>query len=128
MFEVFHPSDRSLFEDYKAGATYLCGSFSISEDEIIALPSSMIRSPCTSIRRSRPATLRRGHRQRLAHYGMRHAVVVENFLPHDTQSPGRRRTALVRPVRPRDTLTLHITVSEARRSRPSLIAGCFTRL
>ena len=37
MFEVFStPTTDRFLEDYKEGATYLCGSFTISEDEIIA--------------------------------------------------------------------------------------------
>jgi acyl dehydratase len=45
-------------------------------------------------------------------------LVVENFLPHDNlASPGVDELRWLRPVRPGDALTLHITVREARRSR-----------
>jgi acyl dehydratase len=120
MFEVFStpPTDRFL-EDYKAGATYLCGSFSISEDEIIAFakqydPQPMHVDPSFAAKGPFGEVIASGwHTMACA---MR--LVVENFLPHDNLvSPGVDELRWLRPVRPRDTLTLHITVSEARRSR-----------
>jgi acyl dehydratase len=120
MFEVFstRPTDRFL-EDYKAGATYLCGSFSISEDEIIAFakqydPQPMHVDPAFAAKGPFGEVIASGwHTMACA---MR--LVVENFLPHDNLvSPGVDELRWLRPVRPRDTLTLHVTVSEARRSR-----------
>jgi acyl dehydratase len=45
-------------------------------------------------------------------------LVVENFLPHNgLAAPGIDELRWPAPVRPGDTLTLHATVQEARRSR-----------
>jgi acyl dehydratase len=45
-------------------------------------------------------------------------LVVENFLPHNgLAAPGIDELRWPRPVHPGDTLTLHATVQEARRSR-----------
>jgi acyl dehydratase len=120
MFEVFStpPTDRFL-EDYKAGATYQCGSFTISRDEIIAFakrydPQPMHVDPEFAANGPFGEVIASGwHTVSCA---MR--LVVENFLPYDNLvSPGVDELRWLRPVRPGDTLTLHITVREARRSR-----------
>jgi hypothetical protein len=55
MFEVFStPSTDRFLEDYKAGATYQCGSFSISEDEIIAFAKQYDPQSMHSIPTPRP--------------------------------------------------------------------------
>lgn len=120
MFEVFStpPTDRFL-EDYKAGATYQCGSFTISRDEIIAFakrydPQPMHVDPEFAAKGPFGEVIASGwHTVSCA---MR--LVVENFLPYDNLvSPGVDELRWLCPVRPGDTLTLHITVREARRSR-----------
>jgi acyl dehydratase len=120
MFEVFStpPTDRFL-EDYTVGATYVCGSFTVTEDEIIQFatlydPQTMhinrdlaAKGPFGGIIASGWHTIARTMR-----------LVVENFLPHDgLAAPGIDELRWPRPVRPGDTLTLHATVQEARRSR-----------
>jgi acyl dehydratase len=120
MFEVFStPSTDRFLEDYKAGATYLCGSFTISEDEIIAFakrydPQPMHVDPDFAAQGPFGEVIASGwHTVACA---MR--LVVGNFLPHDNLvSPGVDELRWLRPVRPGDTLTLHVTVTEARRSR-----------
>jgi acyl dehydratase len=45
-------------------------------------------------------------------------LLVKNFLPYDNlASPGIDELRWLRPIRPGDTLTLQVTVREARRSR-----------
>src|SRR5471030_1169106 len=120
MFEVFHtpPTDR-FFEDYTAGATYLCGSFSVTADEIIAFasqydpqmmhvnPDLAAKGPFGEVIASGWHTVARTMR-----------LVVENFLPHNgLAAPGIDELRWPRPVHPGDTLTVHATVQEARRSR-----------
>jgi acyl dehydratase len=120
MFEDFPttPADR-CFEDYAVGATYVCGSFTITEDEIIGFASlydpqvmhvdraGASRGPFGGIIASGWHTVARTMR-----------LVVENFLPHDgLAAPGIDELRWPRPVRPGDTLTLHATVQDARRSR-----------
>ncbi len=120
MFEIFStlPTDRCL-EDYKEGATYLCGSFTIGEDEIIAFarqydPQPMHVDPVFAANGPFGAVIASGWHT--VSRAMR--LVVENFLPYDNlASPGIDELRWLRPVRPGDTLTLHVTVKEARRSR-----------
>ncbi|MEA2744172.1 MAG: hypothetical protein QOG73_496 [Acetobacteraceae bacterium] len=120
MFEVFPtpPTDR-FFEDYTQGATYICGSFTLTEDEIVAFarqydPQMMhvdrelaAKGPFGEIIASGWHTIARTMR-----------LVVDNFLPHNgLAAPGIDELRWPRPVRPGDALTLHATVQEARRSR-----------
>jgi acyl dehydratase len=120
MFEVFStpPTDR-FFEDYRKGATYLLGSFTLTEEEIITFASEYdpqkmhtdralsAQGPFGGVIASGWHTIARTMR-----------LVVENFLPHhNLPSPGIDELRWLRPVRPGDTLTLQITVQQARRSR-----------
>lgn len=120
MFEAFPtpPSDR-FFEDYIEGATYVCGSFTMTEDDIIAFatlydPQMMhidrrlaAEGPFGGIIASGWDTVARAMR-----------VFVDSFLPHNgLAAPGIDELRWPRPVRPGDTLTLHATVQQARRSR-----------
>jgi acyl dehydratase len=120
MFEVFStpPGDR-FFEDYTVGATYVCGSFSVTEDEIIAFakrydPQAMHIDRRLAAEGSFGEVIASGwHTVALA---MRR--LVENFLPHNgLAAPGIDELRWPRPVHPGDTLTLHVTVEQARRSR-----------
>jgi acyl dehydratase len=120
MFDVFStPTTDRFLEDYTVGATYICGSFTITEDEIIGFashydpqpmhvdPDAAAEGPFGTVIASGWHTVARAMR-----------LIVENFLPLDNlPSPGVDELRWVRPVRPGDTLTLHVTVQEARRSR-----------
>jgi acyl dehydratase len=120
MFDVFStPTTDRFLEDYTVGATYICGSFTITEDEIIGFashydpqpmhvdPDAAAEGPFGTVIASGWHTVARAMR-----------LIVENFLPLDNlPSPGVGELRWVRPVRPGDTLTLHVTVQEARRSR-----------
>jgi acyl dehydratase len=112
------PTDR-YFEDYTVGATYICGSFTMTEDEIIQFatlydPQMMhidrdlaAQGPFGEVIASGWHTIAKTMR-----------LVVENFLPHNgLAAPGVDELRWPRPVRPGDTLTLHATIQEARRSR-----------
>lgn len=112
------PSDRS-FEDYVVGATYECGSFVLSQDEIIAFasdydpqvmhtdPALAARGPFGGVIASGWHTIARAMR-----------LLVENFLPYDgLAAPGIDELRWLRPVRPDEELTLFVTVQQARRSR-----------
>ena len=120
MFDVFPtpPTDR-FFEDYTVGATYVCGSFTVTEDEIIQF-ASRYDPQVMHIDRNLAATgpfggiIARGWHT----VARTMRLVVDNFLPHDgLAAPGIDELRWPRPVRPGDTLTLHATVQEARRSR-----------
>jgi acyl dehydratase len=112
------PTDR-CFEDYTVSATYVCGSFTVTEDEIIQF-ASMYDPQAMHIDRDLAA---RGPFGEVIASGW-HTVartmrlVVENFLPRNgLAAPGIDELRWPRPVRPGDTLTLHATVEQARRSR-----------
>jgi acyl dehydratase len=120
MFEVFStPPTNRCFEDYVVGATYVCGTFSVSEQEIIEFarqydPQAMhtdrdlaADGPFGEIIASGWHTI-----------ALTMRLLVDNFLPHNgLAAPGIDELRWPRPVRPRDTLTVHATIQQARRSR-----------
>jgi acyl dehydratase len=120
MSEVFStpPQDR-FFEDYVVGATYVCGSFKLSEDEIIAF-ASRYDPQMMHIDRDLAASGPFGGIIASGWHTIAAAMrlMVDNFLPHNgLAAPGIDELRWPRPVRPNETLTLHATVQEARRSR-----------
>jgi len=120
MFQVFStpPTDR-FFEDYVVGGTYVCGSFSMTEEAIIDFasrydPQMMHIDRALAARGPFGEVIASGwHTMALT---MR--LVVEQFLPHNgLAAPGIDTLRWPAPVRPGDTLTVHATVQVARRSR-----------
>lgn len=120
MFDSFTtlPTDR-FFEDYTVGATYVCGSFTMTQDEIIDFatrydPQTMhidrelaVEGPFGEVIASGWHTVSKTMR-----------LVVDNFLPHNgLAAPGIDELRWPVPVRPGDVLTLHATIQDARRSR-----------
>lgn len=112
------PADR-CFEDYTVGATYICGSFTLTEDEIIQFarqydPQTMhidrqlaAEGPFCKVIASGWHTVARAMR-----------LLVDNFLPQNgLAAPGIDELRWPRPVYPGDTLTLHATIQQARRSQ-----------
>ena len=120
MFKDFStPTTDRFLEDYTVGATYVCGSFTVTEQEIVDFaghydPQAMhldlhlaAEGPFGEIIASGWHTVARTMR-----------LLVENFLPQNgLAAPGIDELRWPRPVRPGDTLTLHVTVQQARRSR-----------
>ncbi len=113
------PPDNRFFEDYTEGATYLCGSVTVSEDDIVRFaaaydPQAMHVDRLLAAKGPFGGVIASGwHTVALI---MR--LFVENFLPHNgLPSPGVDELRWTLPVRPGDTLTLRATVTEARRSR-----------
>lgn len=120
MSEVFStPTADRFFEDYKLGATYVLGSFTVTEAEIISFasqydpqvmhtdPRLAAEGPFGEVIASGWHTVSRSMR-----------LLVENFLPFNgLAAPGIDELRWPRPVRPGDTLTLQATIQDARRSR-----------
>jgi acyl dehydratase len=112
------PKER-FFEDYTIGATYPCGSFSLSEAEIVEFavrydPQVMHTDPVLAARGPFGQVIASGWHT----IGMVMQRLVENFLPHNgLASPGIDELRWIRPVRPGDTLIVQVTVTDARRSR-----------
>jgi len=120
MFEVFTtPASDRFFEDYTVGGTYVLGTFSVTEDEIIAFarhydPQMMhidrdlaAKGPFGELIASGWHTV-----------GLTMRLVVDQFLPHNgLAAPGIDELRWPRPVRPGDLLTVHATIQQARLSR-----------
>jgi len=112
------PEER-FFEDYTIGATYPCGSFSLTEAEIIEFavrydPQVMHVDPVLAAQGPFGQVIASGWHT----IGMVMQRLVKNFLPHNgLASPGIDELRWIRPVRPGDTLTVQVTVTDARRSR-----------
>ena len=120
MFEVFStPAEERFFEDYTVGATYVCGSFTVTEEEIIGFatrydPQMMHVDPRLAADGPFGAVIASGWHTVAC--SMR--LLVDNFLPRNgLAAPGVDELRWPRPVRPGDTLTVRVTVEQARRSR-----------
>ncbi len=120
MIEVFStpPTDR-FFEDYTLGATYVLGTFTVTEADIVAFASAYdpqamhtdrdraAQGPFGSVIASGWHTVALSMR-----------LLVDNFLPFDgLAAPGVDELRWSKPVRPGDRLTLQATILAARRSR-----------
>jgi acyl dehydratase len=108
------------FEDYVPGLTVDCGSFSISEAEIIAFAKEYDPQPF----HVDPVGAADGPFGGLIASGWQTTSLmmrglVENFLDGQTSlgAAGVDEIRWPRPVRPGDTLHVRATVAEARRSR-----------
>lgn len=123
------PHDR-FFEDYQQGAVYDCGSFSLTEQEMIEFASRYdpqmmhvdrdlaAKGPFGQIIASGWHTISAGMR-----------LLVDNFLPHNgLAAPGIDELRWHLPVRPNETLTVTVEVLEARRSRSKPDRGLLSML
>jgi acyl dehydratase len=120
MDAVFNtPATDRYFEDYQVGATYQLGSVTVSQDEIIAFarlydPQEMHINPELAAQGPFGEVIASGW-QTIA-LTMRR--LVDNFLPHNgLAAPGIDEVRWPRPVRPGDTLSVRVTIEQARRSR-----------
>jgi acyl dehydratase len=119
MTQVFAtpPTDR-FFEDYEVGATYDCGSVAITQPEIIAFasiydPQAMHVDPGLAEAGPFGGIIASGWQT----MGLTMQLVVKSYLPHNgLVAPGVDEVRWVRPVRPGDTLSVRVTVTDARRS------------
>ncbi len=120
MFEVFStPAAGRCFEDYAVGATYVCGCFNVTEPEIIQF-ASLYDPQMMHVDRDLAAKGPFGGVIASGWHTVAGAMrlLVDNFLPHNgLAAPGIDELRWPRPVRPGDTLTVHATVQEARRSQ-----------
>ena len=107
------------FDDYLPGATYDCGSVSVSEDEIVSFARQFDPQPFHVDR----AAAARGPFGGLIASGWHTAALVmrqlvDHYLPEEASlgSPGLDEMRWPDPVRPGDTLRVRASVVEARRS------------
>lgn len=128
MLTTLPPAGDRHFEDYPVGAVFDLGTFTLSEDDIVAFaarydPQSM------HVDRERAA---QGPFGGVIASGW-HTVaalmplIVENFLPRNgLASPGIDELRWLLPVRPGETLRAQGTITEARRSRSRPDRGLVT--
>lgn len=120
MFDVFStPPTNRFFEDYRVGATYECGGFSVTEDDIVRFASQYDPQ---AMHTDRDLAAAGPFGELIASgwhtVGLTMRLLVENFLPHNgLAAPGIDELRWPRPVRPGDRLTVRATVQEARLSR-----------
>lgn len=112
------PADRR-FEDYVVGATYDCGSVSLTEAEVIAFaklydPQAMHVDPLLAKAGPFDGIIASGWQT----MGLTMRQLVAHYLPFNgLAAPGVDEVRWPRAVRPGDTLSVRVTVTEARRSR-----------
>lgn len=119
------------FEDYRPGTVVDCGSFTLSEAEIIAFARQYDPQPF----HVDPVAAKDGPFGGLIASGwhttstmMRH--LVDHYVSPESSigSPGMDNIRWPRPVRPGDTLRVRATVVEARRSSSKPDRGIVTTL
>jgi acyl dehydratase len=123
------PTDR-FFEDYEVGATYDLGSFTVSEDEIIAF-ASVYDPQAMHIDRELAASGPFGGVIASGWQTMSLTMrkIADSFLPHNgLPSPGIDELRWPNPMRPGDRLTVRATIVQARRSRTKLDRGLINSL
>jgi len=112
------PIDRRYLEDYVPGSIYEFGSLTVTEDEIIRFaeqfdPQAFHLDPSLARKSVFGGIIASGwHTAALA---MR--LLVDHFISHAAAlgSPGSDELRWLKPVRPGDTLSLRVTVLDARR-------------
>ena len=126
-------SDHSVryFEDYAPGLTVDCGTFTLTEEEIISFAKEYDPQPF----HVDPAAAAAGPVGGLIASGwhttsMMMRLLVEKFISGDTGlgAAGIDEIRWPRPVRPGDTLRVRAQVTDARRSRSKPDRGIVTSL
>lgn len=113
------PQSDRFFEDYTIGATYDCGSVTVSEAEIIGFakeydPQVMHIDPVAAAQGPFGEVIASGWHT----IGLVMRLYVDTFLPFNgLAAPGIDELRWPLPVRPGDTLSVTVTVLDGRRSR-----------
>ncbi len=120
MSEFAATIDRRYFEDYIPGAVHEFGDIKVEEAEII----SFAKRFDPQIFHTDPAAAKRTIYGGLIASGWHSAslmmrMFVDHYLSHVASlgSPGVDELRWLKPVRPGDTLSLRITVTQTKRSR-----------
>jgi acyl dehydratase len=122
------PAASRHFEDYPVGAVFDIGTFTLSEDDIVAFaarydPQAMHVDRDWAAQGPLGGVIASGWHTVAAL--MR--LIVENYLPaNGLASPGIDELRWLLPVRPGEALRAQVTVTEARRSRSRPDRGLVT--
>ena len=122
------PAAQRHFEDYPVGAVFDLGTFTLSEDDMIAFaarydPQSMHVDRDWAAQGPFGGVIASGWHTVAAL--MR--LIVENFLPRNgLASPGVDELRWLLPVRPGETLRARATITSARRSHSRPDRGLIT--
>jgi acyl dehydratase len=117
--QFYTPPSERRFEDYVVGATYDCGSVTLSEADIIAFaahydPQTMHVDRALAAAGPFGEIIASGWQT----VAVTMRLLVDNYLPtNGLAAPGIDALRWPLPVRPGDTLNLLVTVEQARRSR-----------
>jgi acyl dehydratase len=114
------PIEERYFEDYIPGAVHEFGSVTVDEDEIMAFgkrfdPQPFHTDPIAAKQSMYGGLIASGWHS--ASLMMR--LFVDHYLSHVASlgSPGVDELRWLKPVRPGDTLSIRVTVSDTKRSR-----------
>jgi acyl dehydratase len=113
------PIDQRYFEDYVPGAVHEFGSVMVEEDEVISFakrfdPQWFHTDPEAARKSIYGGLISSGWHTA----GLTMRLFVDNYISHVASlgSPGLDELRWPEPVRPGDTLSVRITITEARRS------------
>jgi len=114
------PLDRRHFEDYRNGSVFECGSITVDQAEMIAFaerydPQDFHTDAAAAARSVYGGLIASGWHTA----AMTMRLLVARYLSSSASlgSPGIDELRWLRPVRPADTLSVRVTVLDARRSR-----------
>ena len=114
------PIDERYFEDYISGAAYEFGSIAVEEAEIISFskrfdPQPFHTDPAAAAESVYGGLIASGWHTA----GLMMRLFADHYLSHVASlgSPGVDELRWLEPVRPGDTLSIHLTVTDARQSR-----------
>ncbi len=107
------------FEDFPVGRVFEFGSITVTEPEIIAYarqfdPQTMHTDPVAAANGATGGLIASGWHT----IGMMMRMYADNILPENgLPAPGVDEVRWLRPVRPGDTLSMRVTIQEARVSQ-----------
>jgi acyl dehydratase len=114
------PLEQRYFEDYRGGLVLECGSFAVEQSEMIAFaerydPQDFHTDPDAAARSVYGGLIASGWHTA----AMTMRLLVAKYLSSVSSlgSPGIDELRWLAPVRPADTLSVRVTVLDARRSR-----------
>ncbi len=109
----------AYFEDFREGAVFEFGSIVVTERDIVAFarqfdPQTMHTDPAAAAKGPTGGLIASGWHT----IALMMRMYADHFLPEDgLPAPGVDEVRWVMPVRPGDTLSMRVTIQEARVSR-----------